>query len=150
MKNVLLICAGIIGFLALPVIYSTAKGYTTWFWRNPHAQVFVNGQRVPGYVHQSKRIIIVTRRETSKGHSYLIVLSEQFTPKILDCDVDWSAPPLPFFPMGHVNPPCLRVRFLGNTTIHNPPEAPIGPLKVDRTTTFEFHTEDGKLVRVLL
>jgi hypothetical protein len=41
MKNVVILCAAIIGFLALPAIYSTLKGYTIWFWRNPQAQIFV-------------------------------------------------------------------------------------------------------------
>jgi len=47
MKNALIACAAIAGFLSIPVTYCTLKGYTSWYWLDSYAQVFVNGQRVP-------------------------------------------------------------------------------------------------------
>jgi hypothetical protein len=48
MKNTLVACAAIAGFLAIPVTYSTLKGYTRWYWR-----------------------------DTPRSHSYDVVLKDQ-------------------------------------------------------------------------
>src|SRR5579859_761328 len=144
MKNVLLICAGIIGFLALPVIYSTVKGYTTWFWRDPHGQVFVNGQRVLGYVHQSKRVIIVTRSDLEKRHSYWFGLDEHSATISNYCG-SWSAPDFFVFAVGDVNPPCFMIREIAYDVEESPqPAVPI----VRSGTKLEFYTNDRKLIRV--
>jgi hypothetical protein len=144
MKNVLIICAGIIGFLALPVIYSTVKGYTTWFWRDPHAQLFVNGQRVPGYVHQSKHVIIVTRSDLAKRHSYWFGLDGQSTALSNYCG-SWSAPDFFVFVMGDVNPPCFMIREIAYDIEESPqPGVPI----VRHGRMIEFYTNDRKLIRV--
>jgi hypothetical protein len=144
MKNVLLICFGIIGLLALPVIYSTVKGYTTWFWRNPHAQVFVNGQRVPGYVHQSKHVIIVTRGDLAKRHSYWFGLNAQSTTTSSYCG-SWSAPDVFIFAVGDVDPPCFMIQEAAYEVLESPqPAVPI----VRDGTKIEFYTNDRKLIRV--
>ena len=102
MKNVLVICAAIAGFVAVSVIYSTVKGYTTWFWRDPCGQVFVNGQRVPGYVHKSKHVIIVTRSDLEKRRSYWFGLDEHPATISNYCG-SWSAPDF-FFRHGRREP----------------------------------------------
>jgi hypothetical protein len=145
MKTVLLICAAIMGFVAVSVIYSTVKGYTTWFWRNPHAQVFVNGQRVSGYVHQSKHVVIVTWHGTQRPHSYEIGLRDQSQNLLLDCG-EWAAPRFFVFALGHVNPPCLAT--IGDESAYAAPGAAAGPVQRDGKS-FEFRTRDGKLIRVL-
>jgi hypothetical protein len=109
MKNVIILCAAIVGFVAVPVTYSTMKGYTAWFWRNPCAQIFVNGRRVPGYVHQSKHVIIVTRGDLAKRHSYWFRLEGQSN-TILNYCGSWSAPDFFVFAVGDVNPPCFMIR----------------------------------------
>jgi len=90
------------GFVAVPIIYSTVKGYTTCFWRDPRGQVFVNGQRVPGYVHKSKHVIIVTRSDLEKRRSYWFGLDEHPATISNYCG-SWSAPDF-FFRHGRREP----------------------------------------------
>ena len=142
MKNWLLFGAAILGILAVAILYSTLHGYTTWYWKDTRAQLLVDGNRVSGYVHASRQVLIVTRRDTPKPHSYFIALGSKRV--LLDCG-DWSAPRFFVFPIGHVNPPCLMA--LGDETAHNSPYAPDGPLKITGTT-LEFHTKDGKRIAV--
>lgn len=51
--------AGIAGtlfaFVALAMAYSTAKGYTVWFIRIPHAIVTVNGRETAGWLHEANK-----------------------------------------------------------------------------------------------
>jgi len=144
MRNFLLICVAIVGFLAVPVVYSSAKGYTTWFWRDPHGQVFVNGQRVPGYVHQSKHVIIVTRTDLAKRHSYWFGLDEQSATISNYCG-SWSAPDFFVFVMGDTNPPCFMIREIAYDVEESPqPAVPI----VRSGAKIEFYTNDRKLIRV--
>lgn len=144
MKKALIVFAVAIGTLSIPFAYSTLHGYTRWYWRNHHSKILVDGRPVSGYVHESKRKIIVTRRETPKPHSYLIVLGDQYTATRLDCG-DWFAPPFFVFPIGDVNPPCLST--IGDEAAYNEPDAPVGPITI-KGTVLEFHTKDGKLVTV--
>jgi hypothetical protein len=144
MKSTFILCAAIIGFVAVPVIYSTMKGYTTWFWRNPHAQVFVNGQRVPGYVHQSKHVIIVTQDDLDKRHSYWFGLTGQSTTISNYCG-SWSAPDFFVFVVGDAAPPCFMIQ----EAAYDAPEStqPTVPIIRDGTT-IQFYTNDRKLIRV--
>lgn len=146
MKNATILCAAAIGFVAVLFTYSTVKGYTTWFWRNSHGQVLMNGQRVPGYVHQSKHVIIVTRRDTQPPHSYFIVLRGQSQSLLLDCG-EWAAPRVFLFALGHVNHPCIS--GIGDEPECAAPDAPGGPLQQD-PGKLEFRTRGGKVIRVLL
>jgi hypothetical protein len=91
--RILLVCATVIGFLILAVIYSTAKGYTAWYWRNPHAQIFVNGHRVSGYVHQSKYGLIITRGDLRQRRSYIVSFLDNGAANLTDCS-PWTAPSL--------------------------------------------------------
>src|ERR1041385_976041 len=104
--RILLICAAVIGLLSLPVIYSTAKGYTVWYWRNPHAQIFVNGHPVSGYVHQAKHGLIITRGDLPRRRSYLISFLDNGFISLIDCS-PWTAPDSFVFAKGDLNPPCL-------------------------------------------
>lgn len=144
MKPVLIICAAIIGFVAIPVIYSTVKGYTTWFWRNPRAQVFVNGQRVSGYVHKSKDVIIVTRADLAKRHSYWFRLNGQSTALSNYCG-SWSAPDFFVFVMGDTNPPCFMIQEAAYDVEESP--QPAVPILCDGAK-IEFYTNDRKSIRV--
>jgi hypothetical protein len=146
MKSALIICAAIVGIFAIPVTYSTLKGYTRWYWRAPQTQVFVNGKSVPGYVHQSGQVFFITRRDTPRPHSHEIVLRDQSPGFLLDCG-QWVAPRSFVFALGHVNPPCLST--IGAEPADATAEAPVGPFQHDGNS-FEFRTRDGKLIRVLL
>ena len=145
MKIVFIFLALFLAFIAVAVIYSTLRGHTKWFWRNSHAEVFVDGHRIPGYVHQSGETVILTRRDTAKPHSYLATLNGQFI-FVTDCR-DWHAPSFFVFPMGHTNPPCFPDDLIGEGLDNTGPESPAGPAKI-AGITLEFHTRDGRLVTV--
>jgi hypothetical protein len=144
MKILLIICAVGFGFLAVSLIYSTANGYTVWYWRNFHAEILVDGHPVLGYIHQSRNRVLLTRRDSAKPHSYFLNLEQYYA---LDCD-SWPAPSFFVVPLGHVNHPCFGNDIIGaDFAKYNEPEAPADRIKVDGSS-FEFHTSDGKLVRV--
>lgn len=138
----LLICALIVGFLALPVIYSTAKGYTVWYWRSPHMQIFVNGRRVPGYVHESKHGLIITRGDLLKRRSYIVSFLDNGDVSLLDCS-PWTASDLPVVVIRDVNPPCLT-----NLTNSETPEGPWGPVRMHRRA-LEFATTNNNVIRIV-
>lgn len=146
MKIVLICLALFVAFIGAAVIYSTVKGYTTWFWRDPYAQIFVNGQSVPGYVHQSGQVLFITRRDTPRPHSYQVIWRDQLGSIPLDCS-QWVSPHLSVFALGDVNPPCLST--IGDQPPDAAAEAPASPLQ-HNANSFEFRTHDGKLIRVLL
>lgn len=142
MKNVLLICAAIVGFLAVPLIYSTVKGYTAWYWRNPHIQIFVDGRRVPGYVHESRHGLIVTRGDLPKRHSYIVSFLDAGTVNLTDCS-PWTASAFFVFVIQDVNLPCLA-----NRTNSETPEGPWGPVRM-HGNVLEFETTDNKAIRII-
>jgi len=142
MRNAIILCVAIIGFVAVPVTYSTVKGYTVWYWRNPHAQMFVNGHRVSGYVHRSKHGLVITRGDLPKRQSYIVSFLDQGTANITDCR-PWSAPAFFVFVIRDIDPPCLT-----NQTNSETLEGPWGPVRIDGTRV-EFQTTNNKVIRVI-
>jgi len=140
--RILLVCATVIGFPILAVIYSTAKGYTAWYWRNPHAQIFVNGHRVSGYVHQSKYGLIITRGDLRQRRSYIVSFLDNGAANLTDCS-PWTAPSFFVFVIRDTDPPCLA-----NQTDSETPEGPWGPIRIDGTR-LEFQTTNNKVIRVI-
>ena len=145
MKIVVIFLALFVAFIGVALIYSTLHGQTKWFWRNSHAEVFVDGHRVPGCLHQSSEAVILTRRDTAKPHSYLVALNGQ-SAFVTDCR-DWHASSFFVFPMGHTNPPCFPGDVIGEGFDNTGPESPAGPAKL-ANSSLEFHTNNGKLIRV--
>lgn len=143
MKIVFIFLALLVAFIVVVLIYSTFHGQTKWFWRNSHAEVFVDGHRVPGYVHQSGETVILTRRDTAKPHSYLVALNGQ-SAFVTECR-DWHAPSLFVFPMGHGS--CFPSDLIGAGFDNERPESPASRANI-AGTTLEFHTNNGKLIRV--
>jgi hypothetical protein len=142
MKRTLIVCLAILGILILPIFYSSAKGYTSWFWRNFHAVVLVDGQPVRGYIHQSKSTLIITRRDTSNPHSYMIT-NKDSEAYILDCG-NWAAPSFFVFGINHVNPPCVREILDASISA---PDSPHNPTIV-QNGALEFHTKNGRTIKV--
>lgn len=130
--------------LAIPVTYSTARGYMQWWlWSGGH--VNVNGVQ-GGYLHQnwSHSAVIITRTDTKRSQSYLVrILGEEFSGAMVYCG-DWHAPRVPAFAIGDVNPPCL-----GILDGPDPPDAdrPIVSTLTARPGLVEFSTVQGKKVR---
>jgi hypothetical protein len=148
MKTLLVLCAAVIGFLALPAIYSTVKGYTLWFWLNPKAQIFVDGQRVSGYLHKSGKVAIVTRLDLSRPRSYWIGLAGQSTATPAYCG-SWSAPDFFVFAVGDVNMPCMGLK--GIEANSETPDAPDRcSSHINNSTKIEFRTINGNSIRVML
>jgi hypothetical protein len=149
MKRFLLASSILIALLiGVPIAYSTMKGYTTWFWRDFHAQVFVDGHQVPGYVHRSGRQIIVTLHDLTEPRSYWIELKDPSTAIPRFCGT-WSAPSFFVFSIGDVNLPCLGL--LGDESTSETPEAPdwsIPPTK--NGAQIEFRTIDFHKIKVVL
>jgi hypothetical protein len=144
MKNVVILCTAIIGFLALPAIYSTVKGYTIWFWLNPQAQIFVDGQRVSGYLHTSRNVAVVTRLDLSRPRSYWIGLARQFNATPAYCG-SWSAPAFFVFAVGDVNMPCMGLK--GAEANSETPDAPDRCSSyITNSTKIEFRTINGNLI----
>lgn len=141
MKNAVILCAVMIVFVAIPVVYSTVKGYTTWFWRDPHAQVFVNGQRVPGYVHQSKHAIIVTRGDLAKPRSYWVTETPHY------CG-SWAAPDSFVFALGDENMPCLGLMGIEATSETATAPDRCVPVRI-QGSTLEFQTIDFKRIKII-
>lgn len=128
--------------LALPVTYSTAKGYTTW-WFSSKATVRINGAS-NGYLHRnwSGRAWIVTRTDLQPRQSYLVSLYG--SKHVIDCG-DWHAPRLPIYPFGDVNPPCLGL--LTDSEIQRADLPHSSTLSVE-PNMIEFTTMSGKNVSV--
>jgi hypothetical protein len=125
---------------AVSLWYSTAHGYTTW-WFSSSSQVAIDGVR-SGFLHVNTghSAVIITRTDLRPSQSYLVGLSGR---KFLIHCGDWQAPRLPAFPIGDVNPPCS---FFSNGS-----DLPVADNAVFSTLTarpgfVEFQTARGKKV----
>jgi len=142
MKILMIVCAVLVGFLVFPVIYSTAKGYTVWYWRDPHAQIFVDGHRVSGYVHQARDGLIVTRGDLPHRRSYIISFLDNGSITLTDCS-PWIAPASFVFVIRDLDPPCFT-----NRTNSETPEGRWGPVQM-HGDVLEFQTTNNKVIRLI-
>jgi hypothetical protein len=143
MKKILIIGLVILGILAVPLFYSTAKGYTQWFWRDPYATVFVDGHQVSGYVHRSGRTAIVTRRDSAQPLSYWIDTTPKSTARLVYCGA-WSAPDFFVFAVGDLNMPCM-----GGSDSETPEAPDFSAPYTSNGTQIEFRTTDFKTIKVV-
>ena len=129
--------------LAIPVTYSTARGYTQW-WFMSSSHVAIDGVQ-GGYLHKnwSNSAVIITRTDSKRGQSYLVRISgEEVSQSMIYCG-DWHAPRIPVFPIGDVNPPCMG--FLVDS---DPPDAdrPRVSTLTAKQGFVDFSTVQGKRV----
>jgi hypothetical protein len=112
MKRLVRTTTGIAGtlfaFVALAMAYSTAKGYTVWFIKIPHAVITVNGRQTTGWLHEAHNgnTIFFTRSDSSKPETYDLVFANEGNGQVLSCGA-WVASRLPLIAIGDVNPPCF-------------------------------------------
>jgi len=94
--------------VVLPGIYSTARGYTVWFFKISSPIITVDGKPTKGWLHKTHdgRVVFFTRNDTDRPETYDLVLTDNGNGSVLSCDT-WTAPRLPVFPVGDVNPPCF-------------------------------------------
>src|SRR5262249_11698670 len=144
MKKLLRIAAWLLFAVLLlgasSLLYSTMRGYTSWFFR-VNGTVTVDGRQTSGYLHANSQhtFLLVTRSDESEPETYLIPVDLQTT--VSDCG-KWH--PIRFFPMpiGDLNPPCSV--FTDPSQIR---DAPIQSTLIRRRNSVEFSTSSGKKIR---
>jgi len=121
-------------------VYSTAKGYTIWFFR-VSGSVTVDGHKTSGYMHaNTKRMaLLITRTDEGRPETYLVPL--QGSHWIADCG-NWH--PIRFLPVpiGDLNPPCS-----GYDTPVGARDAPEYRSLITSRRSIEFSTASGKKVK---
>ena len=123
------------------VLYSTVRGYMTWYFR-VNGQVTVNGQKTTGYMHANydRTVLLVTRTDGSKAETYLVPVSD--SKPISDCG-EWHPVRFLPFPMGDVSPPCT-VHAVDPAKVV---DAPVAATVIRKRRSVEFSTASGKKVR---
>jgi hypothetical protein len=136
--SVVFACGLLLAFL---LVYSTVKGYMTWYFR-VNGQVTVDGHKTTGYMHANtaRTILLVTRTDGSRPETYLVSLRDDKA--VLDCG-QWNPVRFLPFPIGDVSPPCSVFTVDPAKVI----DAPVAATLVRRRTSVEFTTASGKKVR---
>ena len=108
-------------FVAFAMAYSTAKGYTVWFIRIPHAVVTVDGRQTTGWLHEAneENTIFFTRADSSKAETYDLVFAHEGNGRVLSCG-ESVASRLPLIAIGDVNPPCFFEGLAGHGLTRGP------------------------------
>lgn len=126
--------------IAGALIYSTVKGYTTWYFR-VNGKVTVDGRATSGYMHANtqRTLMLLTRTDQVKPETYLVALEPG--QGIVDCG-PWH--PIRFipFPTGAVNPPCSTLGVDPATVV----DAPLAKSLVLRRRSVEFSTSSGRKI----
>lgn len=133
-----IVCVGILLTAAI-LVYSTAKGYTKWYFR-VNGVVQVDG-RTNGYLHANseRTLLLVTRTDGVRPETYLVPLRD--SEMIVDCGA-WH--PIRFLPtpVGDINPPCsgydTPTRFM---------DAPASWSRRTSPRSVEFSTASGKKIK---
>ena len=121
-------------------VYSTARGYTTWYFR-VNGRVMVDEHQTTGYMHANTQqtILLITRTDGPRKETYLVPIGKSRT--IFDCG-DWH--PVRFLPfaVGGVSQTCSP--FTDPATVV---DAPIDKTLVRERRSVEFSTASGKKIR---
>jgi hypothetical protein len=135
-----LIFGGIL-LVAFSLVYSTARGNMTWYFR-VNGQVTVDGHKTTGYLHANtqRTILLLTRTDGPRPETYLIPVGENGA--VLDCR-DWHPVRCLPFPVRQVNPPC-SVFTVDPAKRADPP---VAATAIRRARSVEFSTASGKRVR---
>ena len=126
--------------VAIPLAYSTARGYTTWWFRSG-GYVAVDGIQ-NGYLHRNSKLsaVIITRTDSNESLSYLVQYSR--SKSLMNCG-EWHAPRFPIFPIGDVNSPCT---FFFNGPDNQASDNAVFTTLSARPGFVEFCTVKGKKV----
>ena len=118
----------------MTMVYSSAIGYTTWFFRISHPIITVNGKPSEGWLHRGRdgNVMFLTERSSGRALTYNLVFADNSTGHVFRCGA-WVAPRWPVIARGDLSPPCL---------LQGPPrqDATRGPNSVS------FSTFDGRKV----
>lgn len=115
-KAMALIAISVLAFAFMALAYSTAKGYTSWFFRVRHPVITVDGIRSEGWLHKTRNGDTFFFTEHSQGRSvtYDLVFTASGNRYVFSCGA-WVAPRWPAIPVGDVNPPCFFLGYAGRT-----------------------------------
>ncbi len=132
--------AGLI-LVVIPMAYSTAKGYMTWWFTVPGAKVSMAGSPIDAWVHrgQTWQDILVTLQEGENRVSYHWILGEDRVNG--HCP---AAPAFPIFAEGDLMDPDCFSPLPEGTVVPEPPkrEVVFGPRALG------FVADDGKRIEV--
>jgi hypothetical protein len=107
--------------VVLPGIYSTAMGYTVWFFKISSPVITVDGKQTKGWLHKARdgRVLFFTRKDADRPETYDLVFTDSGNAYVLSCGT-WTAPRLPVLPVGDVNPPCFFKGSAGQNLTRGP------------------------------
>ena len=132
--------SAVIALAVCALLYSTVKGYTTWYLR-VEGVVSVDGRKTTGYLHANpqRSVLLMTRTDGNRKETYLVPVTDHA--KIMDCG-DWN--PVRFLPMpvGDLSPPCSV--FTDPTKVLDPP---VPATLVRERGSLAFTTASGKKVK---
>ena len=113
-KAITLIAICFFVLAAMALAYSTATGYTSWFFRVRHPVITVNGIRSEGWLHRTRNgnVIFFTEHSPSRAVTYELVFADSGNGHVFSCGA-WVAPRWPTIPMGDLNPPCFFLGYAG-------------------------------------
>lgn len=137
------VCTAFLLLILALCIHMIFSQYTSWYFRVPNVQLTVDGKTAQGWLHRGNRngTLFLTRRDNLVVESYLILPSRGV---VWSCGA-WTAPRIPAFPIGDVNPPCWTLSTEDN--LSTKPIRPARNLTVG-TKLLEFTADDGKRIRV--
>jgi hypothetical protein len=135
----------ILVLFGIVTIHEIFPPYTAWYFVVPSARLTVDGRPEPGWLHRGNRreTLFLTRRDKEKAEAYMIWIPHDGLGIVCNCG-HWTAPRLPVFPVGDVNPPCWVFSAGGGPT--SKPTLPARNL-VAGTDFVEFTADDGSRVR---
>jgi hypothetical protein len=125
---------------ALALVYSTVKGYTTWYFR-VDGQVLVDGRETSGYMHANadRTILLITRTDGTKAETYLVPVADRAA--IRDCG-DWKLVRFIPNPVKDVNPPCSTLTDSAKAS-----DEPVSSTLVREGRFVSFSTASGKKIK---
>ena len=97
----------LLALVVVVIMHDVFSPYTAWYSRVSNARLTVDGKEVQGSLHRGNRgeTLFLTRRDKLKAESYMIWIPKGRQGLVRDCG-EWTAPRLPAFSIGDVNPPC--------------------------------------------
>ena len=131
-KAIVFIVISLFAFAVMALAYSTAKGYTSWFFRVWHPHITVNGIPSEGWLHRNRdgNGIFLTEHGSDRSVTYDLIFTDGGNGHVLNCGA-WVAPRWPAIPIGDVNPPCFYLGYAGQSLTRG-------------TNSVSFTTMDGR------
>jgi hypothetical protein len=144
-KGLKIAAISILVLFGIVIIREIFSPYTAWYFVVPGARLTVDGRQEQGWLHRGnhERNMFLTRRKEGKVESYLILIPRDGQGSVSSCG-NWTAPRLPVFSIGDVNPPCWTFYAAEDQT----PKLNLPARKLASGDNFvEFTADDGSRIR---